>query len=58
MGGASQVIEAETLTELKEKAQAWTKKARDMGMDIRSGWDRDQVVKTKTGYRITLWAHT
>jgi len=60
MGGTGVRLEARTKTELRSKATAWLKDARNAGLDdIRQGWDPDHVTKGKDGlYRITLLAHT
>lgn len=59
MGGASTTLTARTKTELKRKVQKWTSEAKARGLtDIRRGWDPDRVVKTDSGYEITVWAHS
>lgn len=58
MGGVIEIIEARTITELKKKTQAWTKKVREADFDVRLGWDRSKVEKTGTRYRIRVTAHT
>jgi hypothetical protein len=58
MGGLVNPIEARTKGELRRKAQKWTREMREAGMDVRNGWDPEQVVQTESGYQITLWAHT
>ena len=59
MGAATNTIEAGTITELRQKARAWVREAKDRGLsDIRLGWDRERVAKTEKGYSIVLWAHT
>lgn len=59
MGGNLQTISANTLEELKQKAQAWIREAKAAGLtDIRRGWDESRVKKTKNGYKIQLWAHS
>ena len=58
MGGALQVIEASTKTELREQVKQWERRARNTGMDIRLGYDPNNVVKTASGYSIQVWAHS
>ena len=58
MGGMTDWIEARTITDLQRETQAWAKHARDIGMTVHSGWDRERVEKTETGYRIAVHAHT
>jgi len=59
MGGSRARIEAETMEELERKVREWERSIRrgDM-MEIRRGWDPDQVVKTDSGYMIEVSAHT
>ena len=58
MGGMNDELEATTITELKRKTQEWARHARESGMEVHLGWNRERVVKTVEGFRITLHAHT
>ena len=58
MGGITEHIEAPTIAELKKKTQEWASRAREMGMEVHSGWNRERVEETETGYRIRVHAHT
>lgn len=58
MAGFSATLKARTKTELKRKAQKWTKEAREQGLDIVFGWDPDHAVKTDDGYSIFVRAHS
>ena len=58
MGGITEYIEAPTIAELEKKTQKWARRAREIGMEVHSGWNRERVEKTETGYRIRVHAHT
>ena len=58
MGGVVDHIEALTITELRKKTRAWARKRREGGSVVHHGWQRDQVEKTKRGYRIRVHAYT
>ncbi len=58
MGGTLVVIQASTIVKLREKTEKWVREARESGMEVRSGWGRDRVRETKSGFKITVVAHT
>ncbi len=57
MGGVTEHIEATTFAELKKKTQEWSRRAREIGMEVHSGWNWKRVEETETGYRIRVHAH-
>jgi hypothetical protein len=59
MGGASQVITAPTLEELKQKVEEWYAGAAANGLDgVRIPWNPEMALKTDDGYEFAVWAHT
>jgi hypothetical protein len=59
MGWANEILEAKTLEDLKAKARAWSKRMRDIELEVIHGWERSNVFHKADGsYRIWLHAHT
>ena len=56
--GVTGVITAPNKTELRKRAQAWQRTAREQGLDIVWGYDTNRVGKTDEGYSILLRAHS
>jgi hypothetical protein len=59
MGGATAVITATTMEELKQKVEEWYAGAAANGLEgKRIPWDPDKALKTDEGYEFAVWAHT
>ena len=48
------LIEAQTIAELKQKAEEWVRCARLGGLVVEAGWDEDRAEKSDVGYRIAV----
>ncbi len=59
MGGVTETLTAATKKRLETKARERLRLFREMGMDVRAGWDAQRATKNDDGeWEIVVSAHT
>ena len=57
--GTTELLEADTKTELRKQAQSWARQVRGVGLEVVLGYDPDRIQQREDGkYVILMRAHT